>query len=108
MLSVSEDVVAKAFARVEAASASIAVSDSKPYSASGGAFDAAFSETWQRIEDMVNESQRQGWEQAKTKLASVVNYISDSAAKLGNRASEFTARVLQKLRAVISDMFDLM
>ena len=106
ILALDEDLVQAAFKRVESTWAVSKLGDSALYAASS-AVDAAVTEAWQKVEDVVGECLRAGWETVEGHVSEVVAYVKDAASKLGNKANQFREILLSKLRAVISATFDL-
>jgi hypothetical protein len=106
ILTLDEDLVQAAFRRVDSIWTVSKLSDSSLYSASS-AVDAAVTEAWQKMEDVLGECLRAGWASVENHVSEVVTYVKDAASKLGNKANQFREILLAKLRAVISATFDL-
>jgi hypothetical protein len=70
-------------------------------------FDAKLKEVWTRVCDLVERSARQGWETVKQDVTMIGGYVSQAAKELGKRAKEFRARVLESIRQIMTESFDL-
>jgi hypothetical protein len=69
--------------------------------------NAAFTEAWLKIEELVGDSLKLGWEHTKERVGSVAGYVTDASVRLGNKAVEFQERLLKQPRLLISETFDL-
>jgi hypothetical protein len=100
------DIVKIAFSRAEHLQQTTELTDSALYAVSD-VVNAAFTEAWLKIEELVGDSVKLGWENTKERVSSVAGYVTDASVKLGNKAAEFEERLLKQLRFVISETFDL-
>lgn len=105
ILALEVDVVREVFKKVEESWAS-KIGYAALYSPSS-AVEAAVTEAWQKIEDVVGQCLRSGWELAQSRVSDVINYVQTTASHLGNKANEFREILLAKLRNAISATFDL-
>jgi hypothetical protein len=106
VVTLTGDIVKTAFSRAEALAQTTLLKDTALFAASD-VLSAAFEEAWLKIQELVGDSLRLGWEHTKERVASVSGYITDASAKLGNKAAEFQDLLLKQLRLVISETFDL-
>jgi len=100
------DIVKVAFSRIEQLQRAAVLEDSALYAVSD-VVNAAFTEAWLKIEELVGDALKLGWETTKERVASVAGYVMDASAKLGNKAAEFQERLLKQLRLLISETFDV-
>lgn len=68
---------------------------------------ATLERAWVKIEDVVGTCLLRGWEDAKELVSEVSTFVAQEAEKLGQQAVEFRQLLLERLRSVISETFDL-
>ena len=72
------------------------------------ALPGALEKAWAKIHDVVKECSLKGWKNAKVQVFKVLGEITEEAEKLGLDATEFKKILLDRLRQVFAETFDLM
>lgn len=68
---------------------------------------ATLERAWVKIEDVVGACLLRGWEDAKELVSEVATFVAQETEKLGQQAIELRRLLLERLRRVISETFDL-
>ena len=72
------------------------------------AFESAVAEKVQELRELAARSVRDGYDAVRGALQSFAADVEDAAAAMGKRAQEFRKRLLDFVRSMISETFDVM
>jgi hypothetical protein len=109
-VAVSFDLLSQAFDQVDVtkrAATAAAGHAAKAYSRAPEV-EAAVSDAWIRIKSMVERCVTQGRAIIQNEVSAFMEYVDSTSKELGARAKEFRDRLLESIREMITQTFDLM
>lgn len=104
---IHNDIISAAFNSVELYPDRTVSSEGKLHAAGLDAIDAALSDVWNEIRKYVGDVSSKGWSAMQDNFGVIVSYINKAAESLGKQAQLFKERLLEKIRSVIAETFDL-